>query len=78
MDLNLIFFFSRVTDYLFATMPEGKNEKIKCTSRKNSSNNDVTGVKKWLRENLLLIGTLFGVIIGIVLGIYIRNCFFFK
>lgn len=50
-------------------MPEGKIDKIKCTKRNNSS--ELTGVRKWLKENLLLLETLFGVIIGTILGIVI-------
>lgn len=50
-------------------MSDGKDEKIKCTSEKNSNNNELSRYEKWLKENLLLVETLFGVIIGTILGI---------
>lgn len=56
-------------EYLFATMSERNTEKIKCTARNSSNkNNEMTGLIKWIKENMLLLETLLGVIVGTILG----------
>lgn len=48
-------------------MPEDNNTvKIEFTER--SDKKEMTGVRKWLSENLLLLGTLCGVAVGAIIG----------
>lgn len=53
-------------------MSDGNVEKIKCTSsaKNNNKNNELSKFQKWLKDNLLLVETLFGVIIGTILGTF--------
>ncbi|XP_065167492.1 excitatory amino acid transporter-like isoform X3 [Atheta coriaria] len=64
---------SRFSEYLFAKMPEDNNTvKIEFTER--SDKKEMTGVRKWLSENLLLLGTLCGVAVGAIIGFGLRPC----
>ncbi|KAJ3643924.1 hypothetical protein Zmor_026606 [Zophobas morio] len=57
----------RFSDYLFAQMSPENAAKVECTEppRKNQ---ELTGVRKWLSENLLLLLTLLGVAVGAIIG----------
>ncbi|XP_017775394.1 PREDICTED: excitatory amino acid transporter isoform X2 [Nicrophorus vespilloides] len=63
---------SRFSEYLFAKMPEENTVKIECTE--HSDKKEMTGAKKWMSENLLLLGTLLGVAIGAIIGFGLRPC----
>ncbi|CAH0555908.1 unnamed protein product [Brassicogethes aeneus] len=61
-------------DYLFAQMSSDTNDaaKVECTDQPGK-NEELTGVRKWVSENLLLIVTLLGVAIGIATGFGLRS-----
>lgn len=74
---------SRFSEYLFAKMapasgPEaGEGAQLpRNTTVDSSAPKELTGIQKWLSENMLLMVTLSGVLMGIILGKY-RFFFFY-
>ncbi|KAJ8920324.1 hypothetical protein NQ315_011986 [Exocentrus adspersus] len=64
---------SRFSDYLFAQMSSDSNAaKVECTEQPGK-NKELTGIKKKLMDNLLLLITVLGVIIGVILGFSLRS-----
>lgn len=68
---------SRFSEYLFAKMapasgPEaGEGPQLpRNTTVDSSAPRELTGIQKWLSENMLLMVTLSGVLLGIILGKY--------
>lgn len=68
---------SRFSEYLFAKMapasgPEaGEGAQLpRNTTVDSSAPRELTGIQKWLSENMLLMVTLSGVLLGIILGKY--------
>ncbi|XP_049823798.1 excitatory amino acid transporter isoform X2 [Aethina tumida] len=51
---------------------DSNQAKVECTNQP-SKNEELTGTKKWITENLLFIITLLGVIIGIAAGFGLRS-----
>jgi hypothetical protein len=57
-----------IPDYLFAQMSTDNNDaKVECTEQPGE-NKELTGARKWISENLLLLLTLFGVAFGTIVG----------
>lgn len=48
------------------------NVKVECTEQP-CKNQELTGARKWLAENLLLMFTLLGVISGVAIGTKIQS-----
>ncbi|CAH1374667.1 hypothetical protein MTP99_015995 [Tenebrio molitor] len=61
-----------IPDYLFAQMSTDNNDaKVECTEQPGE-NKELTGARKWISENLLLLLTLFGVAFGTIVGFGLR------
>ena len=65
----------KFSDYLFAKMgpPIIGNNDAECPRKTTDSCEapvELTGLRKWLSENLMLLVTLFGVFLGVILGKY--------
>lgn len=60
----------RFSDYLFAKMgtTTGSVTDTADTNADQEAPKELTGFRKWLSENLLLMVTLSGVILGVVIG----------
>lgn len=61
--------FNNISDYLFAQMSSDNNDanKVECTGQPGE-NKELTGARKWISDNLLLLLTLLGVVFGVVIG----------
>lgn len=68
----------KFSDYLFAKMgpPIAGNADAECPRKTTDSCEapvELTGARKWLSDNLMLLLTLSGVLFGVILGEYISG-----
>lgn len=64
-------------EYLFAKMGPpnmGNGDPTTKTTGNSDAPIELTGLRKWISRNNLLLMTLSGVIVGIVSGMYTQNC----
>lgn len=61
----------KFSDYLFAKMgPPTSTELPPKTTECSDAPVELTGYRRWLSENLMLLVTLSGVLLGVILGKY--------
>jgi len=59
----------KFSDYLFAKMgPPTSTELPPKTTERSDAPVELTGYRRWLSDNLMLLVTLSGVLLGVVLG----------
>ncbi|EDW87172.2 excitatory amino acid transporter isoform X1 [Drosophila yakuba] len=63
----------KFSDYLFAKMgPPTSTELPPKTTERSDAPVELTGYRRWLSENLMLLVTLSGVLLGVILGLSLR------
>ncbi|KAH8266474.1 hypothetical protein KR044_002297, partial [Drosophila immigrans] len=63
----------KFSDYLFAKMgPPNVTELPPKTTERSDAHLELTGYRKWLSDNLMLLVTLSGVLLGVLLGLSLR------